>query len=79
MKPVGRIWSILWDTRSLQRREFLKLSGGAAVTLANGSWAVGQLAGADKLGDSATFYVSPSGNDNNAGFFEILAAEKADR
>jgi hypothetical protein len=49
------------------------------VALANGSWAVGQLAGADKLGDSATFYVSPSGNDNNAGFFEILAAEKADR
>jgi hypothetical protein len=63
----------------MPRREFVKLSGGAGVTLVNGSWAVWQLAGTDKLGDSPTFYISPWGNDNNAGFFEILAPEKADR
>ena len=53
----------------MQRREFLKLSGGAAATLANGNWAIGQLTGTGSHdpGDSATFYVSPSGNDDNPG------------
>lgn len=71
----------------MRRREFLKLTGGVAVTLANSGWAAGQLANASaagKPGDSASFYVSPSGNDNNLGtvsspFATIQRAQKATR
>jgi hypothetical protein len=53
---------------SMRRREFLKLSGAAAAALANGGWASSQLAGnSGNRSASATFYVSPSGNDNNPG------------
>ncbi|MGA9042149.1 MAG: right-handed parallel beta-helix repeat-containing protein [Terriglobales bacterium] len=71
----------------MQRREFLKLTGAAAVTLANTGWAAGHLSGSgatDEPGTMGSFYVAHSGSDDNPGtlsspFATLQRAQKAVR
>jgi len=70
----------------MRRREFLKLGGGAAATLARTKWATGQIANdaaaLPQHAPAGSFYVSPSGADDGPGslsspFATLARAQKA--
>ena len=63
------IWSVHCHSKSMQRREFLKLSGGAtfaAATARVNTDALAALADGQPR-EAVSFYVSPSGNDQHPG------------